>query len=107
MAEDVLRLAGFHENINYVKQTQIDGGGRPDYTFPMPKGHDLYMDVKFPMAAYLRYLEAGTTPNGRCTSSASSPTSGCGSRSWPSATTRARVRTHRSTTSCCSSPTSS
>ena len=60
MAEDVLRLAGFHENINYVKQNQIDGGGRPDYTFPMPKGHALYMDVKFPMAAYLRYLEAGT-----------------------------------------------
>jgi DNA recombination protein RmuC len=60
MAEDVLRLAGFHENINYVKQSQIEGGGRPDYTFPMPKGHALYMDVKFPMAAYLRYLEAGT-----------------------------------------------
>ncbi len=60
MAEDVLRLAGFHENINYVKQNQIEGGGRPDYTFPMPKGHALYMDVKFPMASYLRYLEAGT-----------------------------------------------
>ena len=61
MAEDVLRLAGFHENVNYVKQTQIEGGaGRPDYTFPMPKGHALYMDVKFPMAAYLRYLEVDT-----------------------------------------------
>jgi len=61
MAEDVLRLAGFQENVNYVKQTQIEGGtGRPDYTFPMPKGHALYMDVKFPMAAYLRYLEVGT-----------------------------------------------
>lgn len=61
MAEDVLRLAGFQENINYVKQTQIEGGsGRPDYTFPMPKGHALYMDVKFPMASYLRYLEVGT-----------------------------------------------
>jgi len=61
MAEDVLRLAGFVENVNYVKQTQIDGGtGRPDYTFPMPKNHALYMDVKFPMASYLRYLEAGT-----------------------------------------------
>ncbi len=61
MAEDVLRLAGFDENINYVKQTQIEGGsGRPDYTFPMPKGHALYMDVKFPMASYLRYLEVDT-----------------------------------------------
>jgi len=61
MAEDVLRLAGFVENVNYVKQTQIEGAsGRPDYTFPMPKGHALYMDVKFPMASYLRYLEVGT-----------------------------------------------
>ena len=61
MAEDVLRLAGFQENVNYVKQTQIEGGtGRPDYTFPMPKGHALYMDVKFPMASYLKYLEVNT-----------------------------------------------
>ncbi|MGB0112212.1 MAG: DNA recombination protein RmuC, partial [Ilumatobacteraceae bacterium] len=34
--------------------------GRPDYTFPMPKGHALYMDVKFPMASYLKYLEVNT-----------------------------------------------
>jgi DNA recombination protein RmuC len=61
MAEDVLRLAGFVENVNYVKQTQLGGAtGRPDFTFPLPKGHELYMDVKFPMAGYLRYLEAGT-----------------------------------------------
>ena len=61
MAEDVLRLAGFVENVNYVKQTQIEGAtGRPDYTFQLPKGQLLFMDVKFPMAAYLRYLEAGT-----------------------------------------------
>ena len=61
MAEDVLRMAGFMENTNYFKQTQIDGAtGRPDYTFPMPKDHALYMDVKVPMASYLRYLEADT-----------------------------------------------
>jgi DNA recombination protein RmuC len=61
MAEDVLRLAGFVENVNYVKQTQLDGAtGRPDFTFPLPKGHELYMDVKFPMAGYLRYLDAET-----------------------------------------------
>ena len=59
MAEDVLRLAGFVENVNYVKQTQVEGGtGRPDFTFPLPKGHELYMDVKFPMAGYLRFLDA-------------------------------------------------
>ena len=61
MAEDVLRLAGFVENVNYVKQTQLEGAtGRPDFTFPLPKGHELYMDVKFPMAGYLRFLDAGS-----------------------------------------------
>ncbi len=61
MAEDVLRLAGFVENVNYVKQTQVDGGtGVPDYTFHLPRGHVLYMDVKFPLSAYLRYLEAAS-----------------------------------------------
>jgi DNA recombination protein RmuC len=61
MAEDVLRLAGFTEHVNYRKQTQVPGGtGRPDYTFDLPKGHVLYMDVKFPLASYLRYLEVDT-----------------------------------------------
>jgi DNA recombination protein RmuC len=61
MAEDVLRLAGFSENVNYVKQTKLtDREGVPDYTFQLPKGHVLYMDVKFPLAAYLRYIEATT-----------------------------------------------
>ena len=93
MAEDVLRLAGFHENINYVKQTQIEGGtGRPDYTFPMPKGHALYMDVKFPMASYLRYLEVEHQRRARGAPQAlPAPTCGCGSRNWPSATTPARA----------------
>jgi len=61
MAEDVLRLAGFIEHVNYEKQRAIEGArGLPDYTFKLPKGHVLYMDVKFPLAAYLRYLDAST-----------------------------------------------
>jgi DNA recombination protein RmuC len=62
MAEDVLRLAGFHEGVNYRKRTAVEGDGRgiPDFTFLLPKGHVLFMDVKFPMAAYLKYLEAST-----------------------------------------------
>ncbi len=62
MAEDVLRLAGFIENVNYVKQTAVEGEGRglPDFTFFMPKQHVLYMDVKFPLTSYLKYLDAGT-----------------------------------------------
>lgn len=58
-AEDVLRLAGFTENINYKKQKAVENGtARPDFIFPMPKDHVLYLDVKFPMAAYIRCLEA-------------------------------------------------
>jgi DNA recombination protein RmuC len=59
MAEDVLRLAGFVEHVNYTKQTAVEGGrALPDFTFPMPKGHVLYMDVKFPLTSYLRFLES-------------------------------------------------
>ncbi len=62
MAEDVLRLAGFEERVNYVKRTAVhgDGQGIPDFTFLLPRGHVLFMDVKFPMAAYLKFLDADT-----------------------------------------------
>ena len=62
MAEDVLRMAGMQERVNYFKRTAVDGDGKgiPDFTFVLPKGHVLFMDVKFPMASYLKYLEAGT-----------------------------------------------
>jgi DNA recombination protein RmuC len=59
MAEDVLRLAGFVEHVNYEKQTALDDrSGIPDFTFVLPRGQRLYMDVKFPLSAYLRFLEA-------------------------------------------------
>ncbi len=61
MAEDVLRLAGFIEGVNYEKQKTIEGAGtRPDFTFPLPQGQVLNMDVKFPLDNYLRYLEDET-----------------------------------------------
>lgn len=66
MAEDVLRIAGFVENVNYRKQVTVGGAdgasGRPDFAFDLPKGHVLYMDVKFPLASYLRHLDATTEP---------------------------------------------
>ncbi len=59
MAEDVLRLAGFIEGINYLKQQVLDTGpARPDYTFNLPQGRKVNMDVKFPLDNYLRFLEA-------------------------------------------------
>jgi DNA recombination protein RmuC len=59
MAEDVLTLAGFVEGIQYRKQVAVEGGrGIPDFTFLLPRGVVLYMDVKFPLDNYLRYLDA-------------------------------------------------
>jgi DNA recombination protein RmuC len=59
MAEDVLRLAGFVEGVNYLKQKALEGAAsRPDYTFQLPQGRKINMDVKFPLNGYLRYLEA-------------------------------------------------
>ncbi len=61
MAEDVLRLAGFIDGVNYRKQQAMAGsGGIPDYTFLLPQGLCLHMDVKFPLNNYLRFLDAGS-----------------------------------------------
>jgi DNA recombination protein RmuC len=59
MAEDVLRLAGFVEGVNYRKQTTLASATRPDYTFMLPNGLVMHMDVKFPLDNYVRFLEAG------------------------------------------------
>ena len=59
MAEDVFRLAGFVENINYVKQKTLEGSlQRPDFTFMLPKGLTINMDVKFPLTNFVNYLES-------------------------------------------------
>jgi DNA recombination protein RmuC len=58
MAEDVLRLVGFVENINYLKQSSLDTRAtRPDYTFLLPQGLKVNMDVKFPLDNYMKFLE--------------------------------------------------
>jgi DNA recombination protein RmuC len=58
MAGDVLRLAGFLEGVNYVRQRAVAGGGIPDYAFFLPGGREVRMDVKFPLDNYLRHLSA-------------------------------------------------
>lgn len=59
MAEDILRMAGFIEGVQYEKQEMQEGGkSKPDFTFKMPDGHILNMDVKFPLNSYLNYLSA-------------------------------------------------
>lgn len=58
MAEDILKAAGFMENVNYVKQKNIESSGtRPDFTFLLPRNLKLNMDVKFPLDNYVRFLE--------------------------------------------------
>jgi DNA recombination protein RmuC len=60
-ADDILRVAGFVEGVIYRKQKSVAGGSTiPDFTFLLPHDRVLHMDVKFPIAGYLRYLEAGS-----------------------------------------------
>ena len=54
MADDVLRMAGLVEGVNYRRQTGVAGGGIPDVTFLLPQGRVLHMDVKFPIDNYVR-----------------------------------------------------
>ena len=60
MCDDVLRAAGFVEGVNYEKQRTLPDGTRPDVTFLLPDERLLHMDVKFPLAGYLRWCEATT-----------------------------------------------
>jgi DNA recombination protein RmuC len=59
MAEDILRLVGLVEGINYMRQKTLEGSsGRPDYTFFLPNSLKINMDVKFPLENYQNYLDA-------------------------------------------------
>lgn len=59
MADDVLSYAGLKEGVNYIRQKAIESTGkRPDFTFLLPNGSTLNMDVKFPYDNYRKYLEA-------------------------------------------------
>jgi len=70
MTEDVLRIAGMQEGINYLKQSaDAAESGRPDFTFLLPNELAVNMDVKFPLEKSLDYLdaddEAGRKAKGR------------------------------------------
>jgi DNA recombination protein RmuC len=58
LAEDVLRAAGLVEGINYGKQVPMASGCRPDFTFKLPNGLILNMDVKVPLDNYLKSFES-------------------------------------------------
>ena len=59
MAEDIMRLVGLAEGVNYTRQKTLEGSsGRPDYTFLLPNNLKVNMDVKFPLDNYMHYLKA-------------------------------------------------
>jgi DNA recombination protein RmuC len=59
MADDILRLVGLVEKVNYTKQSGAEAeSGRPDFTFFLPNDLKVNMDVKFPLDAYRAYLDA-------------------------------------------------
>ncbi len=60
-AEDIMRIAGLVEGVSYFKQRSVNGasaGSRPDFSFPLPDGSSVNMDVKFPLENYARSVEA-------------------------------------------------
>jgi len=59
MAEDIMRLIGMAEGVNYIRQKTLEcSSGRPDYTFLLPNKLKVNMDVKFPLDNYVHYLNA-------------------------------------------------
>jgi DNA recombination protein RmuC len=59
MAEDIIRRAGLLESVNYLKQSQLAGSAsKPDFTFLLPDGRSVNMDVKFPLDNYLKMVNA-------------------------------------------------
>lgn len=65
MAEDVLRAAGLVEGVNYVLRRRLPSGGVPDVTLLLPEGRRMHLDVKFPLANYLRLLESADEVTGQ------------------------------------------
>lgn len=64
MVTDILQVIGLLEGKNYTRQTRVESGRRPDFTFILPRGKKLNMDVKFPLENYARYIAAGNDSGG-------------------------------------------
>ena len=104
MADDVLRLAGFVEGVNYRKQTAVAGGHDPRLHVPAARRPGAAHGREVP-GRQLPALPRGRrpTPSAPATASAFLRDVRGGSRSSPAAATSSRASP--STTCCCSSPT--
>ncbi len=61
MADDILRACGLQEGVQYRKNRALETStSRPDFTFLLPDGKKLNMDVKFPLDNWLRFSHAAT-----------------------------------------------
>ena len=61
MADDILRASGLKEGTQYLKNRTLESSSsRPDFTFLLPDGKKLNMDVKFPLDNWLRFSHAAT-----------------------------------------------
>ncbi len=61
MADDILRASGLQEGVQYLKNRALDtSASRPDFTFLLPEGKKLNMDVKFPLDNWLRFSHAAS-----------------------------------------------
>jgi DNA recombination protein RmuC len=58
MAEDIIQYAGLIEGVNYLKQNVNITATKPDFTFLLPQGHCINMDVKFPLDNYLQMVNS-------------------------------------------------
>lgn len=58
VAEDILKAGGLIEGTHYTKnKKQETVSTRPDFTFLLPDGHRVNMDVKFPLENFSRMLD--------------------------------------------------
>ena len=60
MVIDILRFIGFKEGVHYDKQKKMTDSNniKPDFTFYLPKGKNINMDVKFPASHYMKYIQS-------------------------------------------------
>ena len=63
-ADDILKWCGLQEGLHYSKQKNAPLG-RPDFTFTLPNGHNYYMDVKFPLDNYVKFVNCERTEDKR------------------------------------------
>ncbi len=58
VAEDLLKMAGFVNNVDYYyNKSQEGSGNRPDFTVLLPDGVKINVDAKFPYASLQKYIE--------------------------------------------------